>query len=93
MTAEVLRRVLAEAAREVDDGFSIGGEATLIVDAGGSLLMIEKLKRAEVKNDGYVVATTARGERFLFGVDSVCGLKLGRDSEDDGAGFVGPRRG
>ena len=90
MTKEVLQQILAEGAQREGAAFLFERvDATLLVDLGGNLVMVEKLKRVELKGETMVSAETSRGERYLVAADDVCGLKLaGGTAGDAGTGFV-----
>jgi hypothetical protein len=86
MKTEVLRDILGHAGEPQGKAFDLRGLATFMLEGGGSVLVVDKVKAATLEKT-HLVLQTLRGERFLCEPDRVLCIKLGK-GDDEGTGFV-----
>lgn len=86
MKTEVLRGILAAAGAERGEAFDLRGQATFMLEGGGSLVVVDKVKTAALREQ-HLELQSARGERYLCAPEAVLCVKVER-SEDEGTGFV-----
>lgn len=86
MKAEVLRDILAAISAQRGKAFELQGQATFMLDGGGSLVVVDKV-RAAAMQEKHLELQSARGERYLCAPDAVVCVKVER-SEEEGTGFV-----
>jgi len=90
MDKNLLTELLAEASGRRSKGgtfeFSEQDKASLMVNTGGAMLLVDEVSRVEAK-DGYVVVRAGRADLFVIELDRIVGIRLQR-SRREGAGFV-----
>ena len=80
MKKQILSEVLERLAKSGKQGFEVSeARLTLFAALEGETLTITRVNKVEI-TDTVVLATTARGERFVVEADAICAVKLDEDN-------------